>query len=216
VIRTPPPTPTTTTFAFDQLEPVAAPPVPAFGAASGAPVDPGVPAAEVQRLVEQARAEGYAAGVADVSGQLEPAVAALGTAAAGVAALRDAVAAQGERAAVDLALRIAEHAVYAQLAVDPEKVVDVVRGALRRLMERERVTVLVNPEDLDVVRGHSDALVAELGGIEHCELQADRRVARGGAIVRTAEGEVDATLETKLSRAREVIEHDLAGHDGDD
>jgi flagellar assembly protein FliH len=204
----------TTSFAFDQLEPVAAPPR-IVGPGPGAPVEPGVPAAEVERLVEQARAEGYAAGVADASAQLDPAASALHAAAAGVGELRDGIAAQGERAAVDLALRIAEHVVYAQLAVDPDKVVDVVRGALRRLMERERVTVLVNPEDLDVVRGHSDELVAELGGIEHCELQADRRVARGGAVVRTADGEVDATLETKLSRAREVIEHELAGHDDD-
>jgi flagellar biosynthesis/type III secretory pathway protein FliH len=28
--------------------------------------------------------------------------------------------------------------------------------------------------------------------------------------VRTSEGEVDATLETKLARAREVLEHELA------
>jgi len=205
----------TTTFAFDQLQPVAPPPGGFAGPGPVAPVEPGVPATEVERLVEQARAEGYAGGVADASAQLDPAAAALHAAAAGVGELRDAMAAQGERAAVDLALRIAEHVVYAQLAVDPGKVVDVVRGALRRLMERERVTVLVNPDDLDVVRAHSDALVAELGGIEHCELQADRRVARGGAIVRTADGEVDATLETKLSRAREVIEHELAGHDDD-
>ena len=41
-------------------------------------------------------------------------------------------------------------------------------------------------------------------------MQAERRVTRGGAIVRTAEGEVDATLETKLARAREVLEDELA------
>ena len=52
--------------------------------------------------------------------------------------------------------------------------------------------------------------MGELGGIEHCEVQAERRVRPGGAIVRTSEGEVDATLETKLARAREVLEHELA------
>ena len=38
------------------------------------------------------------------------------------------------------------------IAVEPERVVDVVRGALRRLVERERVTVLVHPDDLELVR----------------------------------------------------------------
>jgi flagellar assembly protein FliH len=47
--------------------------------------------------------------------------------------------------------------------------------------------------------------------MEHCDVQAERRVHRGGAIVRTVEGEVDATLETKLARAREVLEDELRG-----
>ena len=74
-----------------------------------------------------------------------------------------------------------------------------VRGALRRLMDRRRLLVLVNPEDLEMVREGMAALVAELGGIEHVEVQAERRVMRGGAIVRTAEGDVDADLHTKLA-----------------
>jgi flagellar assembly protein FliH len=115
-----------------------------------------------------------------------------------------------EADAVDLALRIAEQAVGAAIAADPELVVEAVRGALRRLVERDRVLILVNPDDLELVRDHASRLVGELGGIEHCEVQAERRVRPGGAIVRTSEGEVDATLETKLARAREVLEHELA------
>jgi flagellar biosynthesis/type III secretory pathway protein FliH len=34
-------------------------------------------------------------------------------------------------------------------------------------------------------------------------------VIRGGALVRSAAGEVDATIETKLERAREVFESEL-------
>ncbi len=80
------------------------------------------------------------------------------------------------------------------------------RGALRGIVERERVTVLVHPEDLELVREAMDELRATLGGIEHCEVQAERRVSRGGAIVRTQDGDVDARVETKLLRAREVVE----------
>ena len=88
----------------------------------------------------------------------------------------------------------------------PELVVEAVRGALRGIVERERVTVLVHPEDLELVRDAMDGVRASLGGIEHCEVQAERRVSRGGAIVRTPDGDVDARVETKLQRAREVVE----------
>jgi len=192
-------------FQFAPLEPLAAPldPPSRPGAA------PAAPAIDADRIRAEAHAEGYAEGVADARGAVEPAAAALHAAAAEIVALRETLADRTEDAAVELALRIAEQALQGVIAAEPARVADVVRGALRRLVERERVTVLVAPDDLAVVREHAPALVAELGGIEHCEIQADRRVARGGALVRTAEAEVDATLETKLARAREVIEEEL-------
>ena len=169
------------------------------------------PAVDVDAIRAEGFNEGYTAGAADARGAVEPAAAALHAAATELAALRSDVAERSERAAIELAVRIAEQVLQGALAVEPERVVDAVRGALRRLIERDRVLVLVHPDDLDVVREHADALIAELGGIEHCGIEADRRVSRGGAIVRTAEGEVDATLETKLERAREIVETELAG-----
>ena len=159
---------------------------------------------------EQAFEEGFAAGVAHAQSQLDGPASALAAAADQLQALRTDAAASVEADAVDLALRIAEQAVGAAITADPELVVEAVRGALRRLVERDRVLILVNPDDLELVRDHVARLVGELGGIEHCEVQAERRVRPGGAIVRTSEGEVDATLETKLARAREVLEHELA------
>jgi flagellar assembly protein FliH len=166
-------------------------------------------AAEAEAARAAGHEAGFQAGLAEAQAHMAAGIAALQAAAAEVAAERERVSTAVESAAVELALKIAEQALAASVAARPEAVVDVVRGALRRLVERERVTVLVNPEDLDLVRGASDTLITELGGIEHCDVQAERRVARGGAVVRTVEGEVDATLATKLSRAREVLEDEL-------
>jgi len=164
----------------------------------------------LESIREQAYEEGFAAGITQAQSQLDGPAAALAGAAEQLQAMRADAAASVEADAVDLALRIAEQAVAAAIAADPELVVEAVRGALRRLVERDRVLILVNPDDLELVRDHVARLVGELGGIEHCEVQAERRVRPGGAIVRTSEGEVDATLETKLARAREVLEHELA------
>ena len=183
---------------------------PAGLAPFGAP-DP--PEADLAAIAEAARAAGhdagFQAGLVQAEQQMAAGVAALQAAVAGVEAQRNQLSAAVEAAAVELGLRIAEQALHATVEAQPGVVVDVVRGALRRLVERDRVAILVHPDDLDLVRTASEGLVAELGGIEHCEVQAERRVARGGAIVRTVEGEVDATLTTKLARAREVLEEEL-------
>jgi flagellar assembly protein FliH len=164
----------------------------------------------IESVRQEAFDEGFAAGVAHAQAQLDGPASAMAAAAEQLQAMRGDAAASVEPAAVELALRIAEQALGAWLVADRGVVVEVVRGALRRLVERDRVLILVNPDDLEIVRDHAARLVGELGGIEHCEVQAERRVRPGGAIVRTAEGEVDATLETKLARAREVLEHELA------
>jgi len=59
------------------------------------------------------------------------------------------------------------------------------------------------------VRGAVDDLAAGLGGVEHVEVQEERRIGRGGAIVRTPAAQVDASLRTKLDRAREVVMTEL-------
>jgi flagellar biosynthesis/type III secretory pathway protein FliH len=110
---------------------------------------------------------------------------------------------------VELSLRLAEKVIAGTLSAQPERVVDVVRGALRCLVDRERVIVQVNTLDLELVREAVEPLASALGGIDSLEVQEDRRVSRGGARVRSAAGEVDATIETKLERAREVLESEL-------
>lgn len=189
-------------FSLPALEPLAATLV---SEVAGAAPAPAVPEIDVEAEAAAAREAGYAAGLEEGRAALTEAVQALTGAAAALAAERESVAEACEREAVGLALAIAGQALSAALDVEPDRVVDVVRGALRRLVERGRVTVLVHPEDLDLVRAAGPDLVAELGGIEHLEVQAERRVSRGGAVVHTPEGDVDATLATKLERAREVI-----------
>ena len=113
---------------------------------------------------------------------------ALGAALSSVAERAREVADAVEAAAVELGLRIAEQAMGAAVDVDPDRVVDVVRGALRRLVERERVTILVNPEDLDTRARARRRAHVRARRHRDCDVQAERRVGRGGAVVRTVGG----------------------------
>jgi flagellar assembly protein FliH len=181
-------------------------PVATVPAANEAPSALADAQAEADAIRALAHAEGLAAGREAALAELTPAAAALEQAAR---ALREDAAVSAERLeaqAVDLALMLAEKIVGAAVAADPALVVEAVRGALRGIVERERVTVLVHPDDLELVRGAMGGVIATLGGIEHCEVQAERRVSRGGAVVRTPDGDVDARLDVKLQRAREVVD----------
>jgi flagellar assembly protein FliH len=192
---------------------------------------PGVRAAQAQDVIAQARAEaaaireaaqqegfqaGFEAGLTQARAQMQPVTAALAEAHAGLGAERERAAEACEHHAIELALRLAEKTLGAALEARPEHVVDVVRGGLRRLLERDRVIVLVNPEDMELVREATAELKATLGGIGELDVQAERRVSRGGAIVRTQTAEVDGRLETQLERAREALLESLTAPAGDD
>jgi flagellar assembly protein FliH len=193
----------TVAYAFEQLEPSDPPP-------RDAPERIIAQAqAEAQSIREQARAEGHAegrsAGHAEGVEEMRSATAALGEALQGIEALRPQVAEAVERDAIELALALAEKILAGALGARRELVVDVAEGALRRIADRRQVAVLVNPSDLELIKGAVEDLRGRLSGIEAFEVQADDRVAPGGAIARTTEGEIDASVQTQLERAREVI-----------
>lgn len=191
-------------FDFQALHPLAPPPAPRSQAEEVMDVLAAA-RAEAEALRDAARAEGFEAGRADALAALEPALAALTQAVEDVRAQQAEAAEEHERRAVELGLALASKVVGGALEVSPELVVEAVTGALRGLVDRQRVTVLVNPADLEIVREAMDALRASLGGIEHCIVESERRVGRGGCIVRTPVGDVDARIETKLERAHEVV-----------
>lgn len=193
------------------------PPLDSAGAAlagSASPLDRAIEIVEqargdARRIEQQARDAGFQAGYeegraqacADVERQLEL----LSALIASISEARAAAVDQLERRAVELGLALAERIVSGALAVQPERIVDVVAGALRSIGERDRLTVVVSPEDVDLVRSSAGALAERLGGIEALEVVADRRVCRGGCIVRTSDGEVDAQVAEQLERVRELV-----------
>jgi flagellar assembly protein FliH len=165
--------------------------------------------AEAEQLRAQARAageaEGRSAALAAVRAEAETSLSALGNAVQSVVELQSQLIASLEREATELAMALAEQILAGALSVEPERVLDVTRNALRHLAERRRVTVVVNPADLDLVSEAAEKLRTELGGIEHLAVQSDRRIAPGGAVARTEAGEIDAGIDTQLARAREIV-----------
>jgi flagellar assembly protein FliH len=203
-----------TAFAFRQLD------GPSAGPGAGGDIADVLAAVrtEAEQIRASARAageaEGRAAALAAVRADAESSLQALSGAVQSALALQSAMIAALERDAAELALALCEQILAGVVAVEPERVLDVTRNALRHLAERRRVTVVVNPADLELVSDCAEQLRTELGGIEHLAVQSDRRIAAGGAVARTEAGEIDATIETQLARAREIVASTLGGGAG--
>ena len=114
---------------------------------------------------------------------------------------------EAEPELVRLAFGIAERVLHQQVALDRGVAVEMAKVAIARLIERDTVTVRVNPADLERMREHRDDLIA-IGDIRNLRVVEDKRVDRGGVVIDSDTGTIDARIRTQLDEARKILHID--------
>jgi flagellar assembly protein FliH len=109
-----------------------------------------------------------------------------------------------EEQLIELALAVAAKVVAHEVQTDPTLVVGVMRDTLAELQDATVVRLRVHPDDHDLVAPHWERLCQQRGA-EQGLLVADERVQRGGCLVETGVGRVDAQLDTRLARVAETF-----------
>jgi flagellar assembly protein FliH len=175
--------------------------------------------AERDAIRDAARREGLELGRRDAREQAEKAererVAAdtaglaelLRRAAAAIDAERAALRAAAERDLLRLALLVAGKVTKAAVLGGRPVAEQNLRRAIELTARRQELRVLLNPEDLARVEEFLPELRREFSDLRDVALEPDPAVGRGGVVVRSREGSVDATIAAQL----EEIERGLLG-----
>ena len=106
---------------------------------------------------------------------------------------------------IKLAMTLAEKVVHQQITIDGSVVLSMARAAISRLVTRETVTVRVNPADIETIRENKAKMLASTD-IEHLRIVEDLRVDRGGIVMETESGTIDAKVSTQLKEAKRVLQ----------
>jgi flagellar assembly protein FliH len=114
---------------------------------------------------------------------------------ADLATLRQRMAARVEQDLVRLALEIARKVVHREVHLDHEIALTLARVALSRAGSRALARVRLNPSDFSFV----ESRLAQLGAMGTVELIEDHTVGRGGCVVETDTGDVDARIEQQFA-----------------
>jgi len=105
-------------------------------------------------------------------------------------------------ALADAATALARQVVRGELAANPQQVAMVAREALETLLLSARhVTVRVHPDDQPLVAQGAEEVLAARGA----RLLADAGVTRGGCIVESDIGIIDASIESRWRRAAAAL-----------
>ncbi len=101
---------------------------------------------------------------------------------------------------------IARRVVAAELEVKAEVVVNVVGEALGKIRDTNKVIIHLNPQDVQEARRHRHDFLAALDGVFNLQMVEDETVGRGGCMIETGSGLVDARLESKLTEIAQELE----------
>ncbi|MDT3706663.1 MAG: flagellar assembly protein FliH [Thiobacillus sp.] len=184
------------TTAFEQWEVVEL-------AASASEASPAEDAeAAIVRLREAARAEGYAEGLAAAREEGERTCAHMKELVESFSATLDNLDFRLADMVLELALDVARQVVAGELAARPERILDVVNLALKQMAETSReARLLLNPDDATLVRPHLDQVLDK----NRLRIVEDTRIVRGGCLIETAQGDLDATLPARWRQVVQVL-----------
>lgn len=161
--------------------------------------------AEAEEMLAAARREGYAAGHADAGEEVAAALAALADLGGQLADHRSRLEEEAVREATVLSVEIAARILRAEVGARPERVAEVLRGAIRRAADRSNLIAHVNPDDLAACRAAAPAILESMGGIGRLDVMDDPRVGSGSCVLQTSAGDVDATFESQLTRVLDAL-----------
>lgn len=115
-----------------------------------------------------------------------------------------------ERDVVQLAVAIAEKIVKGEVASGRKVAAANVRRAVEIAVNRGTLEIRLNPRDHSLVEKYLPELTSEFTDIDSVELRDDPSVERGGCVVHTRMGKIDADLGTQLGEIGRAL---LGGED---
>jgi flagellar assembly protein FliH len=110
---------------------------------------------------------------------------------------------------VQLALAVARKIVGRDVSLGPEAVTRIIREALTRVEHAGRITIKLNPADLELLADIKPQLLSGLPEAGRAVFEADEGIARGGCLIETDEGEVDARIERQFQVVEEAFRTEL-------
>ena len=113
--------------------------------------------------------------------------------------------AEWESAAVHLSIAIAERILRRELEMKPESVTHMMAETLQLATGNVAIRVRLNPDDAATLGDQAADFVRSMASSSEAAIVPDEQITRGGCIVETQHGTIDARIETQLKRIADEL-----------
>ena len=108
-----------------------------------------------------------------------------------------------------LALAVARKIIGQEISVDRQIVLNVVKGALDKVVDHQKVKIRINPQDLETVQTALFEFLPHVESLENVHFEADAGLTAGGCVVETNFGNIDARMENQLDQIETAFAAEL-------
>ncbi len=106
---------------------------------------------------------------------------------------------------VELAFMIAKKIIKAESVTNKEAILKNLNAALKKLKDKEKIKVKLNPVYLTELGNMKERLLAQASGLEGIIFEEDQNIEPGGCLIETNFGLIDATISSQLEVIQEAL-----------
>ncbi len=162
---------------------------------------------QIRKLSEDAYAKGYSTGLNAQNKDVALAMDALAAATKALPSIKKNILEKGEEQMVKLAFAIAEKIIQQEVATRKDVILGVLKGAIKNVADTEGMKIRLNTQDFRYMMEVKKDFLQSFDGIRNVVFEEDSSIKRGGAVVETTFGEVDARLENQLKEIKAALFH---------
>jgi len=112
---------------------------------------------------------------------------------------------QNQKQLLQLVVLIAEKIVHRSIQIHPDIVLDTVRAACSHLMETDEIRVRLHPSDFEYIREIEKIISLSLSRENSVTFVEDLSIERGGVIIETEFGEIDASIRSQIEHLQDIV-----------
>jgi flagellar assembly protein FliH len=161
----------------------------------------------VKKVSEDFYKNGFSEGVEFQKKEALPALSAVATMTKMIPLIKKEIVEKTEDQIIKLAIAIAEKIINQEVSTRKDIILGVLKSALKNIAETDGMKIRINPQDFRYMMEVKKDFLQSFDGIRNVVFEEDTSIKRGGAIVETMFGEVDARLESQLKEIKAAMLH---------
>ncbi|MEH7336028.1 FliH/SctL family protein [Neobacillus drentensis] len=106
---------------------------------------------------------------------------------------------------IELSLQMAEKVIHKELETKPDVLIHMIKQSLFYSNERSMISICVSPDDFTFVQNQRNQLLESLEGQVEVKILPEHSIEKGGCVIRTSYGSIDARIDVQLKEIKQAL-----------